>query len=152
MAKERSEKSCYASRFGGGWISAEQYLAENMCSRKGRSEGNELSPFFWREKYWEKEFLKQLRFAKELLSQFSMEAILSALRHPDAKRVYSLGLKSTLIPLISKEQTKINNRTRVQDEIEVPEVDINKPPRKPFGRGLSPLQRLRDLENGKKKK
>jgi hypothetical protein len=154
LAKNKTEKSCYASRFGAGWISAEQFLAENMCSRKGRSEGNELAPFFWREKYWEKEFLKQLRFARELVEQYSVEAIVAALRHPDAKKIYSFGLKSVLIPLISKEQRRIDTKEEIKqyEKPYVPEhVDIYKQPRKPFGRSPSLLQRLRDLENGKEK-
>lgn len=154
MAKNKTEKSCYTSRFGAGWITAEVYLAENMCSRKGRSEGNELAPFFWREKYWEKEFLKQLRFARELVEEYSVQAIVAALKHPDAKKIYSFGLKSVLIPLISKEQRKIDTKEEIKqyEQPYVPEpVDIYKQPRKPFGPNRSVLQRLRDFENGEKK-
>jgi hypothetical protein len=152
LAKERTDKSPYQSRFGAGWISADKYLAENMCSRKGRAEGGELAPFFWKEEYWRKEFLKQLRFAADLLKVYSMESILAALRHNDAKRIYSLGAKSALIPLISKIQKQLDIRKEGETTTVVEPVDVNKPPRKPFGRGISPLQRLRELENGQKKK
>ena len=152
MAKNRSDVSCYASRFGAGWIAGDAYLAENMCSRKGRAEGNELAPFFWREPYWIKEFLKQKRLAAELLEEFEMQSIIAALRHKDAKNIYSFGAKSVLRPLIQKEQNRLNVQREVGEGATAPEpVDIYKAPRKPFGAKRSLIQTLRDLENEKDK-
>jgi hypothetical protein len=153
MAKERTEQSCYQSRFGGGWLTASQYLAENMCSRKGRSEGSELAPFFWREPYWQKEFLKQKRFAEDLLKDFDIQSIIAALKHPDAKKIYSFGAKSTLIPLIQKHQRKLDIREEINSEGYNPEpVDVYQKPRKPFGRSPSLIQRLRELKDGEEEK
>lgn len=151
MAKERSEKCCYESRFGGGWITAENYLAENMVARKARSKGQSLPQRFWEDAYWRKEMLAQIRHAASLLKEFSIEAILSALRHSDAKYIYSLGLRSTLVPLIRKSQALLDYQTGLP-ATQVEDINIRQKPLPPFGRQPSLLQRIRDLEDYGKEK
>lgn len=148
MAKERSELSPYKSLYGAGWISERQYLAEGMCARKARAGGNELTPRFWNETYWKKEFLLQLRHAANLLQNYDIGSIIKALRHPDAKRIYSLGLKSVLVPLIDKIQQDLETQSEIQTRLVIESVDVNQRPRPPFSRGKSILQRLREIENG----
>ena len=145
MAINRSEKCSYQSRFGGGWISASQWLAENMCSRKARAESGELPPKFWHDSYWEKQLKLQLKHANDLLKKYKVEAIVEALKHPDAKKIYSLGLKSVIVPLIEKSQKKIDI---VREPTKIDDVDITQKPRKPFSNKKNPLQILRELENG----
>lgn len=153
MAKNKSEKSPYQSRFGAGWISPAQWLAENMCSRKSRAEnGGELPPRFWNDEYWEKQLRLQLKHANDLLKEFDMAVILTALKHPDAKRVYSLGLKSVLIPLMRRGQGIKNLQEEQRKTVNtepLPKVDITQKPRQPFARQKSTLQRLRELDDGR---
>jgi hypothetical protein len=154
MAKERTEKSCYESRFGAGWISASQYLAENMCARKARSQNNALAPLFWKDPYWEREFRLQLKHANELLETFSVEAIIKGLRHNDAKRIYSLGLKSVLVPLIRREQKQIEYQQdqlarQVQEQKDEEPIKLDYTVRKTFSTKRSKLQQLRDLDGEK---
>lgn len=151
MAENRSEKSCYESRFGGGWISSAQFLSENMCNRKSRATGSgDLPPKFWEDSYWVKQFLLQVKHANELLGKFEMSDILCALRHPDAKKVYSFGLKSVLEPLIKRAQKlRLSQETQVATKSNqsepTPSVDTTQKPRVPFGT-KSKLQSLRDLD------
>jgi len=69
MANERSEKSCFQSKFGGGWISSGQFLAEIMCERFALSQKERLSHKFWSDPYWLKKFKLQLKGANELLKK-----------------------------------------------------------------------------------
>lgn len=151
MAKQRSDKSPYQSRFGAGWISESQFLAENMCSRKARAEfGGELPAKFWQDPYWEKQLRLQLKHANDLLKEYSVTSILAALKHPDAKKVYSLGLKNVLLPLIQKAQNKQNLiKNQETKPITVDIVDVKQTPRKPFvpKNKKNNLQSLRDLDN-----
>jgi hypothetical protein len=156
VAQNKTEKSCYQSRFGSGWITGAQFLAENMCSRKSRAGfGGELPHKFWKDKYWEKQLQLQLLHANKLLKQFDISDILVALKHPDAKRLYSLGLHSVLNPLIERERNLRISREKQQENSKIDlvqwsevEIDINQQPRKPFASHKSSLQKLRDLENG----
>ena len=47
MAKNRSDSSKYESRQGGGWITSAQFLAEVMCERYAKKNGEELVYKFW---------------------------------------------------------------------------------------------------------
>jgi hypothetical protein len=166
MSEKKTEKSCYQSRFGANWITASQYLAENMCSRKSRSdEGKDLPQKFWTDKYWEKQLLLQIRHANELLKQYSVSSILKALKHPDCKRVYSLGLKSVLVPLIERFErqeattqkvleAKMATAKDAETTEDITPVDVCQKPRPAFStsknKSKNYLQRLRELDNGQK--
>ncbi len=148
MGKEQTEKSPYKSRFGGGWISPDKYLAENMCDRMARSQNTTLPELFWREKHWANKFVLQVKHANDLLEKYDITAITAALRHPDGKRVYSLGFKSVLIPLIELEQKKIQTRSEQQIPTIIEKVDTYQKPRQPFAIKKNTLQKIRELDNG----
>lgn len=146
MPEQRSEKSCFASRFGGGWLAAGQYLAESMVDRMARKEGETLPLKFWELPRWKRVFLLQLRSANELLKSYSVEAIIRALRTTEGKKVYSLGAP-WLDGLIAGEQARLERQA---------EALKSQPPEAPLPSGLpeaprpafvrpSILNRLRDL-------
>lgn len=81
----------YESRFGGGWITASQFLAESMCDRIARKDGIRLTHRFWDVGEWKQNFLVQLRAAASLLKKYPMKAIINALRTPQGKKVFSLN-------------------------------------------------------------
>jgi len=99
----------YPSKFSPGkLISADKFLAEIICDRHARSKGITLPSKFWNTlPIWEKEFLKQLRSAKNLLNIYSIEAIFSALKTKKGKNIYSFNA-TWLDDLIKMEQHKIN--------------------------------------------
>jgi hypothetical protein len=150
MANERSDKCCFQSKFGGGWITAGQFLAEIMCERDAISSNQKLFLKFWNDPYWLKKFKLQLKHANELLETYPVEAILAALKHKDLKKVYSLGLKSAIIPIAERERDKIErsklagNICSVEEEEKV--IDITQKPRQTFSPGANKLNKLRELE------
>jgi len=151
MAENRTDKSCFQSKFGGGWISPGQFLAEIMSERFALSNGERLPHRFWNDPYWLKKFKLQIKHANELLKKYPIEPILRALEHKDLKRVYSFGLKSVIIPIIEREQRKINNAKLAGNVISVEEeekvIDVTKKPRQTFSSSGNKLNKLRELED-----
>lgn len=152
MADQRTEKSPYQSRFGGGWIAPAQYLAESMCDRKARSQGKVLPLKFWEQDTWKREFLLQVRHVSGLLRLYSPDAIMRALRKPSAKRVYSFAAK-WLDPLFQAEQKIIDTQKAVAEKeaITVVEAEPETPieqtgPRPEFKRKSTTLDKLRALD------
>jgi len=137
----------YKSRFGGGYISGVQYLAENMCARLARRDRVELHERFWKSARWEKEFRLQTVHAAKLLKDYSMEAIIAALQTTRGKQVYSLGLKSVLVPIIKDEQEKLDRKkaaSEVKVQVETP-PPAAEPPRPNFVGKQTLLGKLREI-------
>ncbi len=88
MAKKQTAQSAYESKYGGGFISGAQYLAEQMCERVAQKERTPLYPRFWQAETWKMLYLMQIRAANKLLNVYPVEVVLKALRRvPNA---YSL--------------------------------------------------------------
>ena len=141
MAKNRSDSSKYESRHGGGWITSAQFLAEVMCERYAKKNGEELVYKFWNVDFWKKEFFKQLAFAKKLLLVYEPHIISRALRSKEGKSVFSLGAP-WLKKIIELEQRKFKSAdtSKVIDTTELPI-------RKPFQSFKSLMKKLKDLDN-----
>lgn len=114
---EPGKKTQRLSRFGGGWISDGQYLAEGMCVRVALSKGKTLPLRFWEHADWKNFFLMQLRFANALLKEFAAEAIINALRSPEGKTAFSLRAK-WLRPLLEREQARFAIAASLEDKTE----------------------------------
>lgn len=140
MAKERSEKSPYHSRYSEGYVSAAQYITELVCEKKAAREKKELPIFFWKLPAWATYFKSQIGTANKLLKTYSSKAILKVLMDPKMKNTYSLRAP-WLTSYFSREQDIIDSQTSEATEFE--EVDIN---RKPTEK-INPLQELMDLDN-----
>lgn len=100
MAQEKSKKSGYSSKYGGGYISPAQFLAEMMCERLATKNKQKLPNRFWEDAFWAKTFKKQIMDANKLLKDHDIHHILKALDSFKCKFVYSLGLKNVLLPAI----------------------------------------------------
>jgi hypothetical protein len=137
MSKERTEHSKYQSSFAPPgetiFIRGDQYLAEVMCSRQAAKDKRSLGTKFWNDKEWLKAFRLQLKHAKELLQDFPVGVILKALNHRKAKNVYSLGLKSVLVPLC-QDISKSEQVQKSAAPIHLEEVNILETPRKPIAK------------------
>jgi hypothetical protein len=83
-----------------------------MTARVADRDRYKLPDRFWLEKgsKWELEFRQQARKAAELLKDYSIQAIIAALRSTRGKKVYSLGAKSVLVPLIKAEQKVLDHK------------------------------------------
>jgi hypothetical protein len=139
VAKEKSEKTPFWSKYGAEWITPAAYLAEEICGRKAWALDKKTLPSkFWNEsEYWRKEFQAQITHAARLLVEYGVEDIVKALKHPDLKRVYSFGLKSKFVPIleeITKEKhvMKIFNIEHSIPPEGEPPAKIQRGPRKAF--------------------
>jgi hypothetical protein len=75
---------------------------------------------------------------------------LKALEHPDAKKVYSLGLHSVILPLIKQsiKQESLYSRS-VETSSNQVTIDTTEKPRATFShKGKSSLNKLKDLDDG----
>lgn len=152
MASQRTERSPYPSRFGGGWLTAAQYLAENMCDRIARRDRIVLRDRFWTSGRWERSFRLQITHANRLLGRFSVEAILAGLRTTEGRRIYSLGA-AWLADLAADEQKRLDREQAARDAVVAEEeaatddTPLPEGPRPPVRRDCR-LERLRRLEDG----
>jgi hypothetical protein len=152
MGAERTDKSPYQSLYSPGtWITGGQWLAEKMCERRARKEKTGLPARFWELPQWKRTFAQQARLAAKLLQEFSVAAVLAALKAPDGKLVYSFGA-GWFADVVRAEQARL---ARAGGAVEAPEPEIDgpvavpplspAPPVRPQG-PLSKLAKLRNLE------
>jgi hypothetical protein len=146
MAEKRSDKNCYSSRYGGGFINAAQFLAEFICERQAQKAKTDLSYKFWNGPRWKKQFLYQVQLGHRLLKLYRVEAILAALRK--RKDVYSLN--ATFIDnIIQAEENEINHKEAARASappVEELKVDTTQKPRNVLPEKKSTLSKLRDLD------
>lgn len=149
MASTPGNESRYESRYGGGWVSAAQFLAEYMVARQARFKGVDLPERFWNRDPWKREFLVQLRMAHSLLKLYPPEAVSRVLRSPEGKRAYSLGAK-WLDPLFQAASDRLEREKAVRAETPVesppPPESTAEPPRPGFVSRPSVLSKLRELD------
>lgn len=150
MAREQRSDGCrFESRFGGGWLAANQFLAEGMCARQARRDKVELPARFWDRPRWKRVFLTQLRFANSLLLLYPVEAIIKALRTKEGARAYSLAAP-WLDPLIAEECRRLRQQETLREQKAAPDLPPQQAeievPREGFNTKPSPLKRLRDLD------
>lgn len=145
MPTNRSDKSRFASRYGGGWVTQVQYLAEAMCGRMAAKDRQSLPMKFWGDKKWKKPFLTQMHFARKALNKFSIHAIMRAMRTDRGRQAYSLGAPF-LVSLIEQAQKELDllARNQVEPPAEIPST--TQAPRPSFAAKPSVLNRLRGID------
>lgn len=116
-----SEARPYRSRLGQHWLGAAQFLAEGMCLRLAKRDRREIGDGFWNSEAWAKEFVLQTVHASKLLKDFSLEAIIAALKTTRGQKVYSLGLRSVIVPLAKLEQERLDRAAKAREEAPVVE-------------------------------
>jgi hypothetical protein len=87
-------------------VSAAQYITEIICEKKAKLNKKDLHYKFWINKEWSKFYRDQIASANKLLKTYSDAAILKALSHPKAQKIYSLRAPF-LIPIIEEEEKKL---------------------------------------------
>lgn len=130
MANKKTAKSQYQSKYGGGFITAAQFITELICEHAARSTSRQLFDFFWDSPEWKKDFLAQLTHANKLLKQYTPEVIISVLLHPSLKykKVTSLGAKWLLEPLFksASEKEEILTENMCVSDIDFEAIDNSK--------------------------
>lgn len=94
----------YKSRYGADSdITAAQYLVEFIMERIAKKEKTTLPYKFWNIPKWNKQFRMQIKYANELLAEYSEQEVFGALKTKQGQRIFSLGAKKTMIiPLIEE--------------------------------------------------
>ena len=115
MPKNQTVKSRFQSNYGGGWISASQWLAEFMCERKAAKDKRALTIRFWENEDWCKFFKFQVVIAARLLKKYHPLAIAEGCRL--TKGCYSLNAPFLAKPIESA-QLKYKNRLLEYDAVE----------------------------------
>jgi hypothetical protein len=91
LAKERSEKSKYPSRYSPqGWVTAAQYIVELACEKKAKKEKKDLPTQFWKLKDWATFYRSQINTANALVKKYGEQAVIAALKNEKTFWMYSL--------------------------------------------------------------
>ncbi len=93
MAKERTAKSKFQSKYTDKWVTAAQWVAEQMCERQARSEKRALSARFWEAAEWAATFRKNVTAASALIREFGEAAVFAAVKRQDVAWCSSLKAK-----------------------------------------------------------
>lgn len=150
MAKERTEKSKYKSRYSpNGWVTAAQYIIELVCERKAQNEERDLPVKFWNLSEWEAYFKKQLRRCHALLKKYDEKAIIRALKDQRASRIYSLHAPWLEPVIIDHQKTvDIEKKNRETATIQTPtnrQTIHSKPRQRRKTQGI--VGKLRELDD-----
>jgi hypothetical protein len=137
MAKKRTEKSRFQSRYGGGWVSNAQYMTECLCVLIAKSEKRELFEQFWNEEPWTSIFRRQVPIAIKLLEKHPPEVVLAALRDRRCWKIHSFGANWLLKPLLVQKQREYDAQIAQQSDT-------------PITTKVSTVQKPRNLSRKKK--
>jgi hypothetical protein len=155
MAKERSKKSTYPSRYGGGYVTIAQYITEYLCENIAKNKGKELPQQFWELEEWSKFYKTQIVLLnKYIIKKYHPRAVVKALKDFRCKNVNSFGgfLK---VPIWKKTLTEMDKLCKYEDDrennLKITNVinATHSKPIQPQGKKTIFTQ-LRDLEDGKK--
>ena len=145
MAKNRTAKSCYPSRFGNGWITAQQYIAEIVCERRFKKDGKDVIPEYWKQADWAKICKYQNILASGLLKIHDAKAIINALNSKDGQGIFSLNNKF-LDGIIEREAVKLSQLDQqCQNTIKSTDVKVEDEKPRPTFIGNNEFKKLRDL-------
>lgn len=146
MAKQRSEKSRYPSRYSpNGWVSSYQYVTELVCEKKAQQDGGELPIKFWDLKEWRSFYRYQITLASSLIRQYGEDSVIAALRDSRSYKTYSLRssfLKSIIEEYKSqKDSEPLDKKERTSYDFESKENFTSNNNKR------SIISELEDLEN-----
>jgi len=146
MPAIQTEKSRIESKYGGGWVTYQQWLAELMVARQAGLKGEALPSKFWQKEPYKRKFLSQVRFASELVRLYSFAAICRALKSPQGKKVFSLNAPF-LDSLIKAEQIKVEREGQALSNAPPIELPTKvESPRPAFVKDKTLFSKLRDID------
>lgn len=125
-------------------VSAAQYITELICEKRAHQQKKDLHYKFWISKEWSAYFKNQIGSAHKLLKKHSAKAIIAALKHNEAKNIYSLRAPH-LLPIIEAEEEIIKQQNNTMSII--PDRKENKTFLSNNKQKKSILSKLEDIEN-----
>lgn len=103
----------YISKYSNGKsVSAAQYITELICENKAKKDKLDLHYRFWTTKSWSVFYRNQIASANKLIQKYDAKAIIAALRHKDAEKIYSLRAPH-LPAIIEKMQKELDSKNTV---------------------------------------
>lgn len=94
------------SKYSVDLVTAEEYITELICEKIAVKERKPLSTKFWLNVYWHPIYKRQLHIAKSLLKLYPYQVIIAALKNEKSQKIYSLGMATSLDPIIHEEMQK----------------------------------------------
>ena len=156
MAKQRSSKSTYPSRYDGGHVTIAQYITEYLCENIIRSRGKELPPKFWENEDWAKFYKAQIVLLnRQILPYYHPRSVVKALKDFRCKRVNSFGgfLKVKAWKIVLDQMDRLcraeDSREQALAVSEVVDATKDKPRQQDGKQSLLPT--LRELDSGESK-
>jgi Fe2+ or Zn2+ uptake regulation protein len=135
----------YLSKYSNGKeISAAQYITEIICEKKAKITNKDVHYRFWLTDEWEKYYKNQIPTAHKLLKKYSDTAIIRALQHDKAKKIYSLRAPH-LIPIIEQEERAMESENKNIS------IALNRTEKTSFRKTTQNnniISRLKDLDHG----
>lgn len=110
----------------GNECTCQQYLAELMCMRQAKKNGERLSLGFWNTDRWRKTYKLQIIKANALLRVFSEKALVASLHTKKGEAIWSLHWKN-LAELVIIEEDRISQteeKIAKATDIKLSEEDI----------------------------
>lgn len=102
----------YPSKYSNGkTVSPAQYITEIICENKAKLNKEDLHYRFWISKKWSAYYRNQIASANKLLSKYSPEAIVAALRSDSAKKIYSLRAPH-LVSIIEQQEVLLASKNQ----------------------------------------
>lgn len=146
--RKRTEKSRYKHESTGDYCTCGAYIAEILCKRNAENKNQGSLPYkFWNRKPWDWTFKRQMWAANKLIKEFGERPVVRAVQSKEFQKIFSLNHPSAR--KIIKRYKLIIDAEDQQEKQEV-EYKQNATSRKgSFGK-KNALQRLREIENGKK--
>ena len=105
MAKNRTQKCCYKSRYNESFVTPAQYITELICEKNALNKHNDLPRKFWELPEWANMYKYQIKYANQLIKKYPHQAVVKALLDPRTRSVYSLA-NPILRPIIEEYKTK----------------------------------------------
>lgn len=106
MAANSKQKIVFHSKYCERSIGAAEFITELICEKIAIRERKPLSTNFWLNSFWTPIYKKQLHIAKSLITIYPYQAIINALKNPKSEKIYSLGMATSLDPIILEEIKK----------------------------------------------
>lgn len=148
--RKRSEKSKYKHESTGDHCTCAAYVAEIMCKKNAENKNVGSLPYkFWNKKPWNWTFKKQLWAAQKILKTYSEQALVKAVNSPEFNRIFSLN-HPNCIGIIRRYELLLSEKKDSCEDKAKPIKDAKT--RTKSYKKKNTLSKLRQIENGKKKK
>ena len=162
MAQKKDNTKKLKSVSTGNLCNVAQYVAELVCLRKAeRDNKGSLEYKFWN-KSKSSQYETEIRAAWKLIKKYSEDALLKYITGPNGNNIYSLGFlsKNKKYVIIRKFVNAGVDKTfkvlesqpkKEKKVLDVPDrIEYKK--RKPFSKQSTLFSKIRDIEDGKRKK